>query len=179
MASKICCAEDHSTKAISVFEAAVALAEGRPIGACKKCSKPLQYHIDHTYANDPEEKEYEFLVTRAVRLGARLAGDEKIDPFLLVLRDLETGREQILPTFWAFGQTGAHRGGPFAPILGLEEWRRMFRQLDANFEEPLQKIRMRAYELYEKRGRLDGYDLQDWLQAEAEIAGAKQLPVAA
>jgi hypothetical protein len=32
-------------------------------------------------------------------------------------------------------------------------------------------IRARAYELYEQRGRIDGHDLQDWLQAEAE-AGA-------
>src|SRR5579872_2912704 len=105
MASRICCAQGHSTKAISIFDAAVALSEGRPIGACKKCGKPLQYHIDHAYANDPKEKEYKFQVERAVRLGARLAGDENIDPFLLILRDLDTGREQVLPTFWASGQT--------------------------------------------------------------------------
>ena len=30
-------------------------------------------------------------------------------------------------------------------------------------------IRARAYELYEQRGRIDGNDLEDWLQAEAEI----------
>jgi Protein of unknown function (DUF2934) len=30
-------------------------------------------------------------------------------------------------------------------------------------------IRARAYELYEKRGRQDGLDQQDWLQAETEI----------
>jgi len=28
---------------------------------------------------------------------------------------------------------------------------------------------MRAYELYEQRGRQDGYALEDWLQAEREI----------
>ena len=30
-------------------------------------------------------------------------------------------------------------------------------------------IRGRAYELYERRGREDGHDLEDWLEAEAEI----------
>jgi hypothetical protein len=30
-------------------------------------------------------------------------------------------------------------------------------------------IRARAYELYEKRGRQDGYAQQDWLQAESEV----------
>jgi hypothetical protein len=37
-----------------------------------------------------------------------------------------------------------------------------------NLEE---QIRRRAYELYEERGREDGRDLDDWLRAEAEIAG--------
>ena len=30
-------------------------------------------------------------------------------------------------------------------------------------------IRQRAHELYEARGREEGHDLDDWLQAEAEI----------
>ncbi len=29
----------------------------------------------------------------------------------------------------------------------------------------------RAYQLYEERGCVDGFDLQDWLQAEREILG--------
>jgi hypothetical protein len=32
-----------------------------------------------------------------------------------------------------------------------------------------QQIQLRAYELYEQRGREDGHDLEDWLQAETEI----------
>ena len=32
-----------------------------------------------------------------------------------------------------------------------------------------EQIRRRAYELYEARGHEDGHDLEDWLQAEAEI----------
>jgi hypothetical protein len=34
-----------------------------------------------------------------------------------------------------------------------------------------QQIQQRAYELYEQRGRTDGYDLDDWLQSEREIKG--------
>ena len=32
-------------------------------------------------------------------------------------------------------------------------------------------IRRRAYELYEERGREDGRSEEDWLRAEAELAG--------
>jgi oligoendopeptidase F len=34
-----------------------------------------------------------------------------------------------------------------------------------------EEIRRRAYELYEKRGRDDGHELDDWLRAEAELSG--------
>ncbi len=30
-------------------------------------------------------------------------------------------------------------------------------------------VRYRAYELFERRGMKHGYDLQDWLQAEAQV----------
>ena len=36
-----------------------------------------------------------------------------------------------------------------------------------------QQIQQRAYELYEQRGRTDGHDLDDWLQAEYEIKGTQ------
>jgi hypothetical protein len=32
-----------------------------------------------------------------------------------------------------------------------------------------EQIRRRAYELYEQRGRQDGFSEQDWLRAESEI----------
>ena len=35
------------------------------------------------------------------------------------------------------------------------------------------EIRRRAYDLYEKRGRLDGRAMEDWLQAENEIRTAR------
>lgn len=34
-----------------------------------------------------------------------------------------------------------------------------------------ERVEQRAYELYEQRGRADGFDAQDWLQAEQEITG--------
>jgi len=179
MPSRICCPENHSTKAISIHEAAVALSEGRAIGVCKKCEKELQYRIDHVYPNDPSGKQYSFTVTRAVRLGTRLADDENYDPFLLVLREIETGKEQILPTFWAYGQSNTQRGGQFPSLLSLEEWKTLFRQLDAGFYELEERTRVRAYELYEKRGKRDGHALDDWLQAEAELTERKRLRAAA
>ncbi|MBK5280461.1 MAG: DUF2934 domain-containing protein [Nitrospiraceae bacterium] len=33
-------------------------------------------------------------------------------------------------------------------------------------------IAQHAYELYEQRGRQDGWDLEDWLKAERELGGA-------
>ncbi|MEO6120433.1 MAG: DUF2934 domain-containing protein [Terriglobales bacterium] len=33
------------------------------------------------------------------------------------------------------------------------------------------RIRNRAYELYEARGNHDGHEVEDWLEAEAEIRG--------
>jgi hypothetical protein len=35
------------------------------------------------------------------------------------------------------------------------------------------QISLRAYELYEARGREDGHEQEDWLRAEEEITGKK------
>ena len=42
-----------------------------------------------------------------------------------------------------------------------------------------QQIRSRAYELYEQRGRTDGYEVDDWLRAETEITSGKPKAIAA
>jgi len=42
-----------------------------------------------------------------------------------------------------------------------------------------QQIQQRAYELYEERGRTDGHDVDDWLQAESEIKGRQANAAAA
>jgi hypothetical protein len=41
-----------------------------------------------------------------------------------------------------------------------------------------ERIRRRAYDLYEQRGRLDGHDMDDWLQAEAEMSGKSKTAAA-
>lgn len=35
------------------------------------------------------------------------------------------------------------------------------------------QVRLRAYELYERRGSQEGHELDDWLQAEAELVQKK------
>ena len=35
------------------------------------------------------------------------------------------------------------------------------------------QIQQRAYELYEQRGKTEGHELDDWLQAECEIKGTQ------
>ena len=41
------------------------------------------------------------------------------------------------------------------------------------------QIHLRAYELYEARGREDGHELEDWLRAEEEITKKQARPIAA
>jgi DUF2934 family protein len=37
----------------------------------------------------------------------------------------------------------------------------------------VEQIQVRAHELFEQRGREEGHDLDDWLQAEAEVTQQK------
>jgi hypothetical protein len=41
------------------------------------------------------------------------------------------------------------------------------------------RIRRRAYELYEERGREEGHELEDWLRAEEEVTGRRVRAVTA
>ncbi len=41
--------------------------------------------------------------------------------------------------------------------------------IDPGYPAREEAIRRRAYELFERRGRKHGYDLQDWLDAEIEV----------
>ena len=42
-----------------------------------------------------------------------------------------------------------------------------------------EQIRRRAYELYEERGKNNGHDLADWLQAESEVTQQRAKAMAA
>jgi hypothetical protein len=46
-------------------------------------------------------------------------------------------------------------------------------------ESTEEQIRRRAHELYEARGRGDGHDVEDWLEAEAEITDRTKRAAAA
>jgi len=41
-----------------------------------------------------------------------------------------------------------------------------------SLDDRQEHIRRRAFEIYEQRGRQDGLDLEDWLQAESEVVTA-------
>ena len=44
-------------------------------------------------------------------------------------------------------------------------------KLAQSAEQVREKIRKRAYEFFEFRGKEDGRDLDDWLKAESEVTG--------
>jgi hypothetical protein len=61
-------------------------------------------------------------------------------------------------------------------VVLLATWRKaVFRRLDAGSCELEERIRVRAYQLYEQRGKRNGYALDDWLQAEAELTERRSL----
>jgi hypothetical protein len=65
-------------------------------------------------------------------------------------------------------------------VVLLATWQKtLFRRLDSGLHRIEERIRLRAYELYEHHGRCDGHALDDWLQAEAELRGRKALRAAA
>lgn len=49
--------------------------------------------------------------------------------------------------------------------------------IDSLTEEQRERIRQRAYELFEARGREPGFEIDDWRKAEAEISSAQPLPM--
>ena len=64
------------------------------------------------------------------------------------------------------------------PVL-LATWRKaLVRRWDAGSYQLDERIRVRAYQLYEQRGKRNGYALDDWLQAEAELTERRALRAA-
>src|SRR5258708_15724025 len=116
MPSSICCPDGHKGKGVLIRDATIAVSRGETIGQCGKCGKEFEYIIEHTYANESSPRKYLYKVTRVIRLESRLEG-ENYDPFLLLMRNIETGDEQVLPIFWAADQRGEQRWGQFSPIL--------------------------------------------------------------
>jgi DUF2934 family protein len=52
-------------------------------------------------------------------------------------------------------------------------------QTTESASELQEQVRRRAYELYEQRGRNDGHELDDWLQAESETTRPTSNTIAA
>jgi Protein of unknown function (DUF2934) len=46
----------------------------------------------------------------------------------------------------------------------------------ARYEPAVEEIQVRAYEIYVQRGRIDGFDLEHWLQAEEELKQSRNKP---
>lgn len=71
--------------------------------------------------------------------------------------------------------TQAQQGSTVTPInrgdLAAGGTRAAVVEKDSRLPEPMieQRIRVRAYELFEQRGRVEGFDQEDWARAEAEI----------
>jgi len=64
-------------------------------------------------------------------------------------------------------------------IVLLATWRKAhFWRSDAGSYELEERIRLRAYQLYEQRGKRHGYALNDWLEAEAELTDRRSLRAA-
>ena len=57
--------------------------------------------------------------------------------------------------------------------------RRKPNQTTTSIDDLQEQVRRRAYELYEQRGRVDGHEIDHWLQAESEVTQRKAKIVAA
>jgi Protein of unknown function (DUF2934) len=71
------------------------------------------------------------------------------------------GATQPTSTVTPIGHT-AHSGGTHS---------HEFKPMDREVEE---QVRVRAYELFEERGRQEGHDHDDWARAEAEVRAKYQ-----
>ena len=64
-------------------------------------------------------------------------------------------------------------------VVLLATWRKaLSRRLDTGSDELEERIQARAYQLYEQHGKRNGDDLDDWLQAEAELTERRALRAA-
>ena len=137
MAGWIECASGKHAEKMKLYEAAKRLSKNR-LGRCSHldCGKPLQYWVQHDYANAAGQ--HNFQVIRAARLWSDAEVEERdgFDPFLLLLQDEnDPENRKILPIFWAPDKSGKARGGQFPPILAPEEWKILFRKLNATCDE--------------------------------------------
>ena len=65
------------------------------------------------------------------------------------------------------------------PTTTMPPLLRTINQTTESTSDLQEQIRRRAHELYEQRGRDEGHELDDWLQAESEVTQQKAKTVAA
>ena len=63
--------------------------------------------------------------------------------------------------------------------MSQEQKKPVTRAVEPKTETATDQIRQRAYQLYEARGREDGHEQDDWLQAEVEILAVQRRAIAA
>ncbi len=63
--------------------------------------------------------------------------------------------------------------------MSKELTKRTPNKMESKPEQLADDIRIRAFEIYESRGREDGHDVDDWLRAENEVLQAKVRSIAA
>lgn len=78
---------------------------------------------------------------------------------------MATRKKTPVSTLSPTASTGASAAAQPSKVTSIES-RPAHSNGDASLED---RIRFRAYELYEQRGRYDGFADQDWLRAEAEL----------
>ena len=70
-------------------------------------------------------------------------------------------------------KTAGQKASTVTPISGggLTHEGSSTKPIQSRATEPaiLEQIRRRAYELFEERGRLEGFDQEDWVRAEEEV----------
>lgn len=64
-------------------------------------------------------------------------------------------------------------------MMGADTTKKPSATVRSEQQELEHQIRLRAYEVYEVRGKEDGHELEDWLRAEEEITQKKVRTAAA
>lgn len=122
--SQIECDNGHRSSG-TMRDAAIHVSRYHDIGRCRRCDALLRYVFEHKSSNDPTQPVYRYELVRASRLSTKV-DSEGYDPFLLVLKDLDSGKETVWPFFWRKDGRNKWRVGQWAPMLKADEWHTLF-----------------------------------------------------
>jgi hypothetical protein len=64
-------------------------------------------------------------------------------------------------------------------LASTDLYENRLRENDLQEHDLQEAVRRRAYQIYEERGMLDGFELEDWLRAESEIVDRARIQKAA